>query len=72
MGSLGLTHSVLLLSCTEETSESPFTSFLLGLARVFISPGSVGALVQWSGLPGWFDPAQELESRRAVLGHKPA
>ena len=72
MGSLGLTHSVLLPSCTGGTSESPFTSFFLGLARIFISLGSLGALVWWSGLLGWFDPVQELESRRAVLGHNSA
>lgn len=72
MGSLGLTHSVLLPSCTGGTSECSFTLSLLGLARIFISLGSLGALVQWSGLLGWFDPVQELESRRAVLGHKSA
>lgn len=70
MGSPGLTCSVLLLSCTGGTSECSFTLSLLGVMRVFISPGSPGVLLQWSGLLGWFDPGQELDSRRAVLGHK--
>lgn len=54
-------------------SDSPFTSFLLGLSRIFIRPGTPGPRgFWWSGLLGWFDPVQELESWRAVLGHKSA
>lgn len=56
MGLLGLTHSVLLLNCTGGgMSDSPFTSFLLGL-RGFSSalgpqgPGTFGGLGCWACL----------------------